>query len=128
MLMSNIRRALGQSDEDEQTGVVNPRRLRLLRVLDVGGIAVSALLAWLAVYLTPHESVLHATIAIAIVFPPGAWFIYRRRGRARAYARGWLDGRRLMFQSVEEAMRRDMTAEEWFQTEMERDVKVIQHL
>lgn len=127
-LMERVNGVLGQSDADERAGVANPRRLGWLSFLDVLAWLVAFAIAWLCVFHTPQHSYVWATLVVGAAFPVAAYLLLRRRRRARAYSRGWLDGRAQLFGSIEEALRRDMSLAEWMRTEVERDEKVIDHI
>jgi hypothetical protein len=45
--------------------------------------------------------------------------------RQMAYGRGWRAGRRAMLDSMREAERRGLTTEEWWEAEIERDLRTL---
>lgn len=113
---------------DEKAGVERPHRLRVLVVWDALSWLFCGAVAWAAIFHTPDHRYLHATLVLLATFPLMAVMRLRRRRCARAYSRGWLDGRMAMIASIEECMRRRIPPEQWVWLEVERDQKVIDHL
>ena len=111
---------------NEQTGVAEPHRLRRLWRYDMA-IFLVLMIALMGVSFTPPGEWLHVVIG-AVVGSIVGINLFRTLHRARAYQRGWLDGRKQMVASMEEAMRRRMDIEDWLQGELERDFHVMRHL
>lgn len=111
---------------NEKTYVDNPRRLRRLFLWDVGTFIV--ILALVVAEAWATESSMVDVFAIPLVILLLGRTLLARLVRARAYRNGWLDGRRQMIGSMTEAMRREMTIEQWLESEMERDHQVMRYL
>lgn len=128
LLVRLYNRLRARAIRDEKVGVAEPARLRNLLVWDCVAWLVCALIAWMCIYHTPDNSLIHPTLVILVTYPVMATLRLRRRRRARAYSRGWIEGRMAMIASIEECMRRGIPPEQWVWLEVERDQKVIEHL
>lgn len=62
------------------------------------------------------------TLAQCALFACAGAGILSPVGRATAFGRGWRDGRRALWGSAGEAMRRGMTGSEWLDAELTRDM------
>lgn len=109
----------------EQTGVVEPERLRHLFRYDM---AIFALLVTTVILRSALSPGLLDTTAGVVGGAIVGMHLLRTTRRARAYQRGWLDGRKQMIASMEEAMRRDINMQDWLHGEIERDLWVMRHL
>lgn len=111
---------------NEQVGVTEPERLRHLWRYDTA-IFLLLLVMLVVGMLVPGRTLLEEVASVTVGGIVGL-NLFRTLSRARAYQRGWLDGRKLMVASMTEAMRRDMVIEDWLQCELERDFHVLRNL
>lgn len=110
-----------RSQKRERSFVDAPQRARRLMLRD----AILAVLA-LAVVMTHDlaDSWLGTLLSIIFGGLVGVGLMSATR-RAMSYRSGWLDGRMAFVNSLSEAMRRDMTPDEWLAAELARDYAVM---
>lgn len=115
-------RYVDRAMRDEEVLVNEPSRARTVLVWGVLGFA--AVLAATTVRLWAGPGPLNALGAVVLGAYAGLGAIGRYR-RAASFRNGWLAGRARMLASIDEALRRGLTMDDWVRGEVERDAHLF---
>lgn len=125
--VTHVNDVLYESSRRNMEAVVRePQRLKRMTILDM----VSTMAIFVLVIVEDFVFV-DGPVNIAIAALIGGYIgstMLSRIKRSKAYAFGWLDGRRGQVHSLREALNRGMTPDEWTEAEIEKDISVMRWL